>query len=231
MVSFSIIIPACNEEKYILRTLNSIKKQNYSNYELIIVCNGCQDNTYVKASKFLKDNCFENYKIVELKEAGVTKAKNFGAKIAKKEFLLFLDADSYFETNEFLEKLDQKISQNKKTIGTCRIKSDSGIIEGKIYSFAKNLYSNKYTKGINAMMFMPRKEFYKTGMFDETIKKREFYYLFQNMQAKNIDLDFASHKDLSVVHSVRRIEQMGLATLIFFWFIKSFFVSDYKIIR
>lgn len=231
MISFSIIIPACNEEKYIIRTLESVKNQNYKNYELIVVCNGCKDKTYEKTLQFLTQNKFKNYKVIELTQGSVTKAKNFGAKLATKEFLLFLDSDTFFETNNFLTQLNNKLNKNKKIIGTCRIKSDSGIIEGKIYSLAKNIYSNKYTKGINALLFTPRKEFYKTGMFDENLKKREFYYLFKNLQAKRIDLEFASYKDLTVVHSVRRIEKMGLLTLIFFWFIKSFFVNDYKIIR
>ena len=45
MLKFSIIIPANNEEKYIEKTINSIKEQSFKDYEIIVVANGCTDNT------------------------------------------------------------------------------------------------------------------------------------------------------------------------------------------
>ena len=48
----SVIIPAYNEEKYIEKTLKSIKKQNFKHYETIVVCNGCTDNTKDIAKRY-----------------------------------------------------------------------------------------------------------------------------------------------------------------------------------
>ena len=45
MPAFSIIIPAHNEEKYLQKTLDSIKSQTLQDYEIIIVTNGCTDKT------------------------------------------------------------------------------------------------------------------------------------------------------------------------------------------
>jgi len=47
----SIIIPACNEEKYLLDTIKSIKSQSFKDFEIIVVCDGCTDNTPLIAKK------------------------------------------------------------------------------------------------------------------------------------------------------------------------------------
>ena len=45
MIKFSIIIPSYNCEKWITKTLDSIFSQTFKDYELIIVCDACTDNT------------------------------------------------------------------------------------------------------------------------------------------------------------------------------------------
>ena len=84
----SIIIPAHNEERYIEKTLSHIKKQSYRNIEIIVVDDGSIDNTTKKA-KIYAD------KIIKLKKRkGVSYARNAGAKVARGDLLVFLDADT-----------------------------------------------------------------------------------------------------------------------------------------
>ena len=52
MISF--IIPAHNEEKYIEKTLKSIKNSDINNYEIIVVCDNCTDKTYDLSKKYTK---------------------------------------------------------------------------------------------------------------------------------------------------------------------------------
>ena len=79
----SIIIPAHNEEKFIAKCLESIKKQSYKNIETIVVCNGCTDNTTAVARRFTEN-------VFELRQANVSAARNFGAKKAKGNTFAFL---------------------------------------------------------------------------------------------------------------------------------------------
>lgn len=90
MPKFSIIIPVYNVEKYIKRCLDSVINQSYNNYEIIVVDDGCTDNS-IKIAK--------NYpaKIISNKHVSVSEARNIGVKHAKGEYLLFLDSDDYWD--------------------------------------------------------------------------------------------------------------------------------------
>ena len=56
MKKISIIIPVYNVEKYIEKCLYSIKRQTYSNYEIIIVDDGSKDNSLKICEKFKNEN-------------------------------------------------------------------------------------------------------------------------------------------------------------------------------
>ena len=80
----SIIIPTLNEEKYLPPLLDSIKKQDYKDYEVIVADAGSKDKTVEIAKKY---GC----KVVKggLLPAG----RNRGAEASKGDLLLFLDSD------------------------------------------------------------------------------------------------------------------------------------------
>ncbi len=85
---FSIIIPAYNAEKTIERTLNSVLKQKFNNYEVIVVENGSIDNTSEIVDKYISD-----YVHLIHSKKGVSCARNRGIDFASGEWILFLDAD------------------------------------------------------------------------------------------------------------------------------------------
>lgn len=87
----SIIIPAYNAEKYILRCLESCVNQTYQDLEIIIIDDGSVDNT-VKLCKTISD---KRIKIITKDNAGVSEARNEGLCNAKGKYVLFLDADDF----------------------------------------------------------------------------------------------------------------------------------------
>ncbi len=93
----SIIIPAYNAEKYIQETIESVLKQTYKDWELLIINDGSTDSTEQIISTFLNDT---RIKHIIQKNAGVSAARNNGIEIAKGSFICFLDADdAWVETN------------------------------------------------------------------------------------------------------------------------------------
>ena len=115
MIKVSVIIPTLNEERYIEDCLKSLKKQSFKNYEIIVSDGLSTDNTVKIAKKYTKN-------VISSKNKGIGDGRNKGAKIAKGEILLFLDADSTIAPN-LLGKLSESM-ENKNIIGlTTEVKS------------------------------------------------------------------------------------------------------------
>ncbi len=104
MEMISIIIPTLNEAKYLERALKSIKNQNSQPLEIIVVDGGSSDNTIEIAKRYAD--------VIVVKKSNIAQARNAGAKLAKGEVLIFLDADSAIAPN-FISKCEE-IFRNKK---------------------------------------------------------------------------------------------------------------------
>ena len=94
---FSIIIPTFNRAKKIKLAISSVIKQNYENWELIIVDNNSTDNT--------KDvvNSYNNKKIFfyEINNEGViAKSRNYGIEKSLGDYLCFLDSDDWWDKDK-----------------------------------------------------------------------------------------------------------------------------------
>ena len=113
MVKFSIIIPTYNRILKLKKSLDSVKKQTYQEFEIVIVDDGSTDGTreYIYG---LNDN---NIKYVWQENSGLPSiARNKGIEIASNEWICFLDSDDFWED----EKLDyiktEILRKNKKNI-------------------------------------------------------------------------------------------------------------------
>jgi len=92
---FSIVIPTYNRASFIINTLQSISNQTFSDYEIIIVDDGSQDNTAEIVSSFNN----ESIKYFKTQNYGVAHARNYGIKQAKGTYIGFLDSDDLMETH------------------------------------------------------------------------------------------------------------------------------------
>ncbi len=91
----SIIIPLYNREKTITKTLASLQKQTYQNFEVIIVNDGSTDNSEKTVAKYLQATQANiSYLFINQKNQGAPAARNRGFKESKGEFVLFCDADA-----------------------------------------------------------------------------------------------------------------------------------------
>jgi len=107
----SIVIPLYNKEKDIKNTLDSVFKQSYSDYEIIIVNDGSTDGSEKIASS-IKD---PRIKLFSKENEGVSKTRNFGVEKASYEHIVFLDADDYWYPNH-LENLNSLIINYPKEL-------------------------------------------------------------------------------------------------------------------
>lgn len=88
----SIIIPFFNEEKYFTECINSVLKQTYLNYEIIIVDDGSK-KIFKRKLENLQSKNPKKIKVFFKKNEGVSSARNYGIEKSKGEYIAFLDAD------------------------------------------------------------------------------------------------------------------------------------------
>lgn len=111
----SIIVPVYNAEKFLNDTINTVLKQTYENWELILV-NDCSKDNSVKIIKEYQKND-KRIKLVNNKEnSGAAISRNNGIDKSKGKYLCFLDADDLWDKNKlkkqikFMKKLDCEFS-------------------------------------------------------------------------------------------------------------------------
>lgn len=99
MTLFSIIIPLYNKELSVRATIESVLKQTYPHFELIIVNDGSTDRSLEIARQFA-DN---RITIIDVPNGGVSNARNIGIAKANGEYITFLDADDIWYENSLVE--------------------------------------------------------------------------------------------------------------------------------
>lgn len=112
----SVIIPVYNGEESISISLDSLLKQTYSNFEVVIIDDGSKDCTREVAEKYTSiDNRFKyNYQA----NGGVSVARNNGMKVSQGEYICFLDSDDFYESS-FIEKMVKQIEKESADVCYC----------------------------------------------------------------------------------------------------------------
>ncbi len=103
----SIITPCYNSERFIAETIQSVQKQTYPNWEMLITDDGSTDNSVEIIKTFIKND--GRIKLFEIKNAGPGVARNNSIKHVKGNYMAFIDSDDLWFP-EFL-------STSLKTIG------------------------------------------------------------------------------------------------------------------
>lgn len=97
MPKISIIVPVYKSEKLLVRCINSILSQNFSDFELILVNDGSPDDCPKICDDFAKYD--KRVVVIHKKNGGVSSARNKGIELAKGEFITFIDSDDYILPN------------------------------------------------------------------------------------------------------------------------------------
>jgi len=196
----SIIIPALNEEKILPNLLDSIKVQDFDDYEIIIADAKSTDKTREIAQGY---GC----RVIDggLPAAG----RNAGAKAANGEFLFFLDADVVLPPG-FIRNVYNEMQDRYIDLATCEIKPLSDYRLDKVIhrminlAILLNLWIDP--KAFGFCIFVTKRLFFRTGGFDETI-----YVAEDNDFVKRASV-YRTLRYLTSAHilvSIRRFEKEG----------------------
>lgn len=194
----SIIIPTFNEEKLLPQLLKSIKEQTFNDYEIIVADNNSTDLTRSIALK-------AGAKIVE---GGLpARGRNNGAKVARGEWLLFLDADVILPP-DFLEKTTAEIKELTLAAASCLINPLSDRMIDKFLHGVVNLYfqaTKKFFAHAPGFCIFSKKEIHQlVGGFNEKIKIAEDHdYVLRISKLDKFDF----LKSARIPVSVRRLDK------------------------
>ncbi|MGN0240192.1 MAG: glycosyltransferase family 2 protein [Candidatus Weimeria sp.] len=110
----SVIVPVYNGAGEILRCLESVRAQSYSDFECLIIDDGSTDDSYSVIENYLNDDRFHLY---HQDNAGVAVTRNRGISYAKGDFLAFVDQDDYVSP-EYLRHLVEKADDETDIVVT-----------------------------------------------------------------------------------------------------------------
>ena len=100
----SVIVPVYNANKYIEATVDSVVKQTYQNWELLLVDDGSTDGSGETIKRLEREDVSGRIKVLLPKEHGTAaRARNYGLMQAEGRYIAFLDADDLWVSDK-LEK-------------------------------------------------------------------------------------------------------------------------------
>lgn len=100
----SVVMPAYNVSKFIGESIESVLRQTYKNWELIIVNDCSKDNTEEVIKNYIRiDNRIKYYN--QDKNLGIATARNLAIKKAKGKYIAFLDSDDLWKEDKLTEQI------------------------------------------------------------------------------------------------------------------------------
>jgi hypothetical protein len=202
----SVIIPAHNEENYLEATLNALRQQKFPGCEVVVVANGCTDNT-ADVARGLCDQ------LVVLSQKSLGVARNLGARIAKGELLIFLDADTLLERHA-LRWISEEFTQ-AHAAGTVRGLPDAKPLAYRcMYGLKNFMHWSRLHHGSSGVIICWKEHFVRLGGFREDLEMRENSELIKRLER------FGRYKYIGKVAattSMRRYERRGFWRMIWLW--------------
>ncbi|NJE45754.1 glycosyltransferase [Massilimicrobiota sp. SW1139] len=143
----SVVVPVYNVEKYLEECIESILKQVYTNYEIILVDDGSTDSSG-NICDFYALN-FPNIQVIHKNNEGLGMARNTGIERAKGDYITFIDSDDYVDENLLLDLISniKKCNADVCLGGFKKVSDDKKILFTEQYNMAV-YYHNGVTNDI-----------------------------------------------------------------------------------
>lgn len=178
MIKFSIIVPIYNVEKYLSQCIESVLKQTYKNFELILVDDGSFDNCPQICNSYAQTD--KRITVIHKCNEGLPAARNTGIRNSTGDYIIHLDGDDFLDTG-FLAAVQPLLEKEKKDIYLGNSRYDyygndtKKIILYKIENVVDHSYSDilyHFFYGTNSIPTAAWHNIYKTDF----IKKNNFYF-------------------------------------------------------
>jgi glycosyltransferase involved in cell wall biosynthesis/DNA-binding SARP family transcriptional activator len=195
----SVITPSLNQGQFIEQTIHSVLRQNYSNFQHIIIDGGSTDGTI----EILKR--YPHLKWISEKDSGQSEALNKGLRFAKGEIIGWINSDDWYEPGAFgmIASFFNASPTKNIVMGNCNLVDENGIIFDKVVNQARGFEElKKYWIGrsipTQPAVFFRRKLMDQHGYVDETLHYAMDYDLWMRFAQKNhfyhLDVTVANYR-------------------------------------
>lgn len=203
----TVIIPAYNAEKYIEKCLDSVLVQSYQDFEILVINDGSSDGTGKILESYAKKYP-EKIRYIEQKNMGVAKTRNKAVKMAKGEFIAFIDNDDFID-RDYLEKLLPRNGEDVVMSGYKRPDKKGKIV--KLVRLEKNAVWSKFVVPAPWAKIYRRRFILENGLefLDNNIGEDVYFNLIAMVLAKRVKvLNYVGYNwfynDFSVSNGLQR---------------------------
>lgn len=178
----SIIVPVFNAEQTIKRCIESVLRQKYTDYELILINDGSTDKSAPICERYINDKVHLYNKI----NGGVSSARNLGIHRSNGEFITFLDADDYVEENWLSDYIENHNGEDILYQNAIWHKTDGSLFYRKV-AHVENISTLEYIKMLYTKNTL---NFVWAALFKSSIIKNNNIYFNESLKYSE-DCDFA----------------------------------------
>jgi len=182
MPEISVIITTYNRANLLEQAIESILAQSYKNFEVIVVDDGSEDNTFEIAKEFPVKYIFQ-------KNSGVSKARNTGIEISKGRLIAFLDSDDLWKPKKL--EIQKKFMDKNPHIPLCY--TDEIWLKDSVFKNQRKIHQKSggdiFERCLKLCIISPssvmiRREIFEEFKFDERMPVCEDYDLWLRICAK-----------------------------------------------
>ncbi|EHN13938.1 glycosyltransferase family 2 protein [Clostridium sporogenes] len=190
----SVIMVTYNRKKYLVKSLESILSQSFSNFELILINNGSSDGTGKLCREYAKKD--SRIKIINIKEnKGASRGRNIGIDSAVSEYITIVDDDDYCEKG-MLEHLVNLANEYNADISMCGSYNNFGdrlepyfifdnlLVLDKVQALDELLRREKYNVAPPTKLF--RKNLFEGFRFPEGVLVDDIHVIYKVFAKANM---------------------------------------------
>lgn len=210
---FSVIIPALNEEKFLPKLLQSLSEQSRKDFEVIVVDGKSLDKTVAIAKSFIKK--LPSLSVIISKKASLPLQRNLGAKEARGDWYVFVDADSIL-LPYFMERINNYIREYKPTVFSTWFSPDSNEPNDTLFILLSILYietMKRLKKPLTPgpLTVVHKNAFELLGGYDEAHEYNEDVDLGLRLNKNGIEIMML--REVLYILSLRRVRKEGMLKL------------------
>lgn len=166
MPLFSVIIPVYNVEKYINACIDSVLKQTFNGFELILVNDGSKDNSGAICDAYAQKD--SRVRVIHKPNGGAVSARKVGLQKSCGDYIVYVDSDDYLAL-DYLEQFYKLIQETEADIVATSFASvtEAGLVTNTDkHPLAEGLYKEKQLESIHGKLMCDREvPFYNMGCF------------------------------------------------------------------